>query len=111
MSDSESTEQPIATILPREDRSPRPFLVQGVLLGVSPHGVVIHFFADYPSLPANWIVAADGSETFIDHEQKTVRREILSTVILPPDVALRMASGLPQAVSAMEEAAVVDKEE
>lgn len=111
MSDSESTEQPIATILLREDRSPRPFMVQGALLGVSPHGVVVHFFADYPSLPASWTVAADGSETFIDHEPQTVRREILSTVILPPDVAMRLASGLSQAVSAMEEAAIFDQEE
>ena len=111
MSDSESTEQPIAAILPRDDRCPRPVFVQGTLLGVSPHGVVVHFFADYPSLPASWAVAADGSETLIDHEPKTVRREILSTVILPPGVAMKMASALPQAVSAMEEAASIDQEE
>ena len=96
------SERSRVTILPHEDRRPLPVVVDGVWAGLSPSGVVLHLYVDYPALPTRWEATDDGMK--VTEREDTFIREIVSTVIVSDEVADRMAGVLSRAASALRDA-------
>ncbi len=105
MADPESTGQegPIVTILTKENR-PSPLAVHGAWGGLSASGAaVIHFYVEYPRVPSEWKVDV-GRGVMEMEEDNTVIREIVSTIMVSPEVADGIAGVFSRSAEALREA-------